>query len=453
MLKKSKKLMLVASLFLVFALTFTAAAQAEVKNVILMVGDGLGIGQIDMARYMAGDKDHELEMMKMPNVGLMMTSSTDGVTDSAAAGTAMATGHKVYNGAVAMNKNGAELDSVLDFAEVRKKATGIISTNTVTDATPASFTASVEDRGMGAEIARQILNNDVEVVLGGGREDFMEEEAGEDLIAKAKEMGYQYVSDKEQLKRVIPMNGKVLGLFNESYMNYIQDRDEVGSKEPSLLEMTTKAIDVLSEDEDGFFLMAEGARIDHAAHAADVPGVVAETLDFDASVKYAVDWAEEHGDTMVVVVADHETLGFSVTEPINKEALMDIEVSPEYMAGQLVETESGNAYTVESIQRVFKEYADISLTEAEAREFNSNIVNEDDGSLYYQYKVGWQIGSVIAEKYNVGVVSADVRAKSDTGGHTLNSVPIFAFGPGSENFNGMMQNTEFSDLLFESMRP
>ena len=453
MLKKSKKLMLVASLFLVFALTFTAAAQAEVKNVILMVGDGLGIGQIDMARYMAGDKDHELEMMKMPNVGLMMTSSTDGVTDSAAAGTAMATGHKVYNGAVAMNKNGAELDSVLDFAEVRKKATGIISTNTVTDATPASFTASVEDRGMGAEIARQILNNDVEVVLGGGREDFMEEEAGEDLIAKAKEMGYQYVSDKEQLKRVIPMNGKVLGLFNESYMNYIQDRDEVGSKEPSLLEMTTKAIDVLSEDEDGFFLMAEGARIDHAAHAADVPGVVAETLDFDASVKYAVDWAEEHGDTMVVVVADHETLGFSVTEPINKEALMDIEVSPEYMAGQLVETESGNAYTVESIQRVFKEYADISLTEAEAREFNSSIVNEDDGSLYYQYKVGWQIGSVIAEKYNVGVVSADVRAKSDTGGHTLNSVPIFAFGPGSENFNGMMQNTEFSDLLFESMRP
>ncbi len=453
MLKKSKKLMLVASLFLVFALTFTAAAQAEVKNVILMVGDGLGIGQIDMARYMAGDKDHELEMMKMPNVGLMMTSSTEGVTDSAAAGTAMATGHKVYNGAVGMNKNGAELDSVLDFAEVRKKATGIISTNTVTDATPASFTASVEDRGMGAEIARQILNNDVEVVLGGGREDFMEEEAGEDLIAKAKEMGYQYVSDKEQLKRVIPMNGKVLGLFNESYMNYIQDRDEVGSKEPSLLEMTTKAIDVLSEDEDGFFLMAEGARIDHAAHAADVPGVVAETLDFDASVKYAVDWAEKHGDTMVVVVADHETLGFSVTEPINKEALMDIEVSPEYMAGQLVETEAGNAYTIDSIQSVFKEYADIELTEAEAREFNSNIVNEDDGSLYYQYKVGWQIGSVIAAKNNVGVVSADVRAKSDTGGHTLNSVPIFAFGPGSENFNGVMQNTEFSDLLFDSMRP
>jgi alkaline phosphatase len=453
MFKKSKKLMLVASLFLVFALIFTAAAQAEVKNVILMIGDGLGIGQIDMTRYMAGGKDHELELMKLPNVGLMMTSSTEGVTDSAAAGTAMATGHKVYNGAVGMNKNGAELDSVLDFAKVRNKATGIISTNTVTDATPAAFTASVKDRGMGGEIAKQILNNDVEVVLGGGREDFMEEEAGEDLIAKAKKMGYQYVSDKKQLERVIPMNGKVLGLFNNSYMNYIQDRDEVDSQEPSLLEMTTKAIDVLSEDEDGFFLMAEGARIDHASHAADVPGVVAETLDFDASVKYAVDWAQENGDTMVVVVADHETLGFSVTEPINKEALMNIKVSPEYMAGKLVETEAGNSYTIDSIQSVFKEYADIELTEGEAREFNSNIINEDDGSLYYQYKVGWQIGSVIAKKYNVGVLSADIRAKSSTGGHTLNSVPIFAFGPETESFNSMIHNTEFAEILFKSMRP
>ncbi|RCW60323.1 alkaline phosphatase [Halanaerobium sp. ST460_2HS_T2] len=453
MLKKSKRLMVVASLFLIFSLVFTAAAQAEVKNIILMIGDGMGIGQMDMTRYMAGDKDYKLEMMKMPNVGLMMTSSTEGVTDSAAAGTAMATGNKVYNGAVAMNKNGAELDSVLDFAEVRNKATGIISTNMVTDATPATFAASVKDRGMGGEIAKQILDNDVDVVLGGGREDFMKEEAGEDLIAKAKKMGYQYVTDKEQLKRVMPMNGKVLGLFNDSYMNYIKDRDDLDSKEPSLLEMTTKAIDVLSEDEDGFFLMAEGARIDHAAHAADVPGVVAETLDFDASIKYAVDWARENGNTMVVVVADHETLGFSVTEPINKEALMNIEVSPEYMAGKLVETESGNAYTIDSIQRVFKEYANLELTEKEAREFNSNIVNEDDGSLYYQYKVGWQIGSIIAEKNNVGVVAADVRAKSDTGGHTLNSVPIFAFGPETEDFNGVIQNTEFSKVLFEAMRP
>jgi len=450
MLKKSK-LVLMLSILMLLSLMVTASAQAEVKNVILMVGDGLGMGQIDLARYMAGGKDHQLELMKLPNVGIMMTSSTAGVTDSAAAGTAMATGHKVYNGAVAMNKNGAELDSVLDYAEVLNKSTGVISTNKVTDATPATFIASVEDRGMGAAIAEQALNNDVDVMLGGGRDEFAED-ADEDLIAKAKEMGYQYVSDKNQLESVVPLHGKLLGLFNDSYMNYLLDRDDVDSMEPTLLEMTQKAVEVLSENEEGFFLMAEGARIDHAAHAADVPGVTAETLDFDAAVKYAVDWAEENGDTLVVVAADHETMGFSVTETMNKEALMDIEVSPEYMAGQLVETEEGNAYTTASIKDVFKEYADIELTTAEAEDFNSNVVNED-GSLYYAYKVGWEIGSVIAAKNNVGVVSSAVRATSDTGGHTLNSVPIFAYGSGAEVFGSMMQNTEFADLLFRSMRP
>ena len=225
MLKKSKRLMLVVSLFMVFALIFTAAAQAEVKNVILLIGDGLGMGQIDMTRYLAGDKDHELELMKLPETGIMMTSSTEGVTDSAAAGTAMATGHKVYNGAIAMNKNGAELDSVLDFAQVRKKATGVISTNMVTDATPASFIASVEDRGMGGKIAKQAIANNVDVMLGGGREDFMEDEAGEDLIAKAKANGYQYVSDKTQLEKVVPLNGKLLGLFNESYICLLYTSD------------------------------------------------------------------------------------------------------------------------------------------------------------------------------------------------------------------------------------
>jgi len=452
MLKKSKRLMLVVSLFMVFALIFTAAAQAEVKNVILLIGDGLGMGQIDMTRYLAGDKDHELELMKLPETGIMMTSSTEGVTDSAAAGTAMATGHKVYNGAIAMNKNGAELDSALDFAQVRNKATGVISTNMVTDATPASFIASVEDRGMGGEIAKQAIANNVDVMLGGGREDFMEEEAGEDLIAKAKENGYQYVSDKTQLEKVVPLNGKLLGLFNESYMNYINDRDDLGSNEPTMEAMTKKAIDVLSEDEDGFFLMAEGARIDHAAHAADVPGVVAETLDFDASVKVAMDFAKKNGDTLVIVTADHETLGFSATEPIKKEALMNIGVSPEYMAGQMTEKENGKGYTVESVKSVFEEYADISLTDAEVAKFNELILDEE-GNIKYSYLVGYEIGSIIANEYQAGVVNTEIRANSSTGGHTLNSVPVFAYGEGAENFNGMMQNTEFSDLLFDSMRP
>ena len=450
MFTKFKKSMLIASLLLVFTLTFTAAVQADVKNVILLIGDGLGMGQIDVTRYLSGGKDHELELMKLPETANMMTSSTEGVPDSAAAGTAMSTGHKVYNGAIAMNEEGEELDSVLDIAESKNMATGVISSNTVTDATPGAFIASVEDRGMGAEIARQALENEVDIMFGGGREDFMEEEAGEDLIAKAEEDGYQYVSDKNELAEVSPTAGKVLGLFNDSYMNYINDRDELNSQEPSLEQMTEKAIEVLSENENGFFLMSEGARIDHAAHAADIPGVVAETLDFDASVEAAMEFAEENEDTLVIVTADHETLGFSATEPMKKEALMDIEVSPEYMASELTEKEDGKGYTVDSVKSVFKEYADVSLNDQEVAQFNERVL-DDEGNIKYTYLVGWEIGSVIAEEYQAGVLTSRVRANSSTGGHTLNSVPIFAYGANSEEFNGMMQNTEFADILFDLM--
>ncbi|MFW6390075.1 MAG: alkaline phosphatase, partial [Halanaerobiales bacterium] len=199
-------------------------------------------------------------------------------------------------------------------------------------------------------------------------------------------------------------------------------------------------------------LMSEGARIDHAAHAADIPGVVAETLEFDEAVKHAMDWADENGDTLVVVVADHETMGFSVTEPMDKEALEEIEVSPEYMASKLEEKEKGNGFTIESIQEVFEEYANIELSEDEAVELNKKVVN-DDGSLMYTYLVGWEIGSVIAEKYYAGADSSEIRAKSDTGGHTLNSVPVFAYGEEAEEFDGMIDNTEFNEILFDIFKP
>ena len=440
---KKRKTIIVLALLLTFTLTFTIASQAEVKNMIVLIGDGLGMGQIDMTRYFDQGKDGELELMKLPNNGIMMTSSVDGVTDSAAAGSAMATGHKTKNGMVAMTPDGEEVDSVLDFAKEKGKATGIISSNKVHDATPAAFAASAEDRGMDADLTRDIIENEVDVVLGGGGGDFSDE-----VMNLAKEKGYEHVTTEDELANTD--SDKILGLFNESYMNYILDRDDYNSQEPSVYEMTKKAIDVLSKDEDGFFLMSEGARIDHAAHAADIPGVVAETLDFDRAVKHAVDWAKENGDTLVVVVADHETMGFSVTEPINKEGLKDIEVSPEYMASKMIENDNGKGFLIGSIKDVFKEYAGVELTDNEAKEFNQSVLQDDD-SLKYTYLIGWEIGSVISEKHNVGVLSSDVRAKSSTGGHTLNSVPIFAYGEGSEEFNDVMQNTEFAEILFEAL--
>ena len=448
---KQKKGILVLTLFLSLTLAFTAGVQAEVKNMIVLVGDGLGVGQMDLTRYMTKDKDAKLDLMTLPHVGLMMTSSTQGVPDSAAAGTAMATGHKTKNGMVGMTPDGTAVDSILDYAEEMGKSSGIISTNKVTDATPAAFSVSAESRDNEGEIAQAILDNDVDVILGGGADEFKEEEVGTDVIAIAKSMGYHYVTNETELKEINATNDKLLGLFNPSYMNYKLDRDDVNSKEPSLLEMTKKAINILSRDEDGFFLMSEGARIDHAAHAADIHGVVAETIEFDNTVEYVVNWAKEHGNTMVVVIADHETMGFSVTDSMNKEALMNIEVSPEYMAAQMERKDDGSGLTIESIKNVFKEYANIKLTNQEAREFNQSVI-DNEGNLYYGYKIGWNIGSVIAEKYNAGVVGADERAKSPTGGHTLNSIPVFAYGPETEAFDGVLDNTEVFEVLHQAIK-
>jgi alkaline phosphatase len=155
---------------------------------------------------------------------------------------------------------------------------------------------------------------------------------------------------------------------------------------------------------------------------------------------------------MVVVLADHETLGISVSEPLKKESLMNIEVSPEYMAGKMVKKDNEPGMTIESIKSVFNEYANIELTDQEAKEFNNSIIN-NDGNMYYSYMIGWEIGSVIAEKYYAGSLTSEIRANSSTGGHTLNSVPVFAYGPESEGFNAVLDNTEVYDVLFEAFRP
>lgn len=428
--------------------TTVEADKHKPKNVIVLIGDGMGLGQIEIARHMEYGKDGTLFLESLPNVALVRTYPADKqVTDSAAAGTALATAVKTNNKSIGVNAKGEEVDSVLDDFQKMGKKVGVISTNTVTDATPAAFTASVSDRYKGQpEAARQMLKNEYDVLLGGGWKYFApKKQDGVDLLSKFEQKGYTLVKDKEQLAAVKNAD-KLLGLFNRSYMNYKQDRDDLNSKEPSLELMTKMAIDVLQKDKDGFFLMVEGARIDHAAHAADIPGVWKEMMEFDRTVKQTWEWASERKDTLVLVLADHETLGLSVTEPMNIDALKKITVSPEFMAGKLVKAENGISYTTESIQKVFKTYAGFELTQEQIKEFNTHVVSKK-GKLNYQYKVGWEIGSLIAEHYQAGFVNREVRAASSTGGHTSNMIPLFAAGPGSQYFEGVLNNTDVPKLI------
>lgn len=421
------------------------------ENVIVMVGDGMGMGQMEIASMLEYGKEGELFMESLEHTGMISTYSADNnVTDSAAAGTAIATGTKTNNGSIGVDEDGNEVDSILDQYQDDGKKVGVISNNTVTDATPASFTASAADRGSEEDIAEQQYEEEYDVLLGGGGEFFGadEEESEDRLVDDFQESGYEYATTEEELEEAGTPD-KLLGLFNDSYMNYKTDKDNVDSEEPSLQAMTETGLDVLSQEDDGFFMMVEGARIDHAAHAADATGVWQEMIEFDQTVEQVVTWAEDRDDTLVVVLSDHETLGMSATETMDVEALKDIEVSPEYMAQQLETREDSDEYTDESIQQVFSEYAGVDITNEELEAFRANI-EDDEGEVYPEYQVGWEIGSIIADHYSVGSLDTEIRAESDTGGHTGEMVPVFAAGAGSENFSGYMDNTDIKGLIEEA---
>lgn len=309
-MSRSKRIFLLAiCLFYVF-LSPVFPANAP-KNVILMIGDGMGIAQVTLARLSLPEGRVGLYMDSLPETALVKTFSANStVTDSAAAATALATGFKTNNGMVGVLPDGTVVRNIREAAAELGKATGLVTTTTITHATPAGFGAHVAKRGDEADIAPQYIERKIEVLLGGGRQVFIPKSVAgskrkdeRDLIAEAKAIGYSVVGTRDEFLAV--RQGKVLGLFQMGAMT-------TNPPEPSLAEMTAKAIDLLSQDKDGFFLMVEGGQIDWACHANDVQGTIKQTLDFDEAVGKALEFARSKKDTLLIVTADHETGGLSI---------------------------------------------------------------------------------------------------------------------------------------------
>ncbi|WP_257008278.1 alkaline phosphatase [Bacillus sp. FJAT-45350] len=430
------------------------ATEEQPKNVILMIGDGMGFGQIEIARLLEHGKEGTLFMETLPYSALSKTHSNDNmVTDSAAAGTAIATGQKTNNGMVGINPNGNKLTSILAEFKKQGKTVGIVSTNSVTDATPAAFVANTTHRSHDAKIARQIFDSRIDIILGGGAK-FFEPNAqnGTDLLKEFAQDGYEVVRTKDELNHYSPNHlSKLIGLFTSSHMNFIADKKIKNSIEPTLLEMSKAAIETGAQDKDGFFLMIEGARIDHAAHSADFTSIWKETIEFDKTVEFAVNWAKEDGDTLVVVLADHETMGTSATEMMDLEGLRNIAVSTDYMANQFEVDKQTNTYTKESIRDVFLEYANIEITDAQMNELKRAIaqLRSLKGEIVPERLVAWELGSIIANHYRGGVLDSQYRKESATNGHSANMVPIFSYGIGAERFQGVLDNTDIPKLVRE----
>ncbi|PTM54737.1 alkaline phosphatase [Desmospora activa] len=422
----------IALLVSVFAVSLSGDAEAvkqkpakgAVKNVIFMIPDGFNASYATNYRWFKGSDAVWDDML----VGMMKTYSNDTkVTDSAAAGTAMATGVKTDNGKISVDPEGNELKTILEAAVEVDKSTGLVATSTITHATPAVFASHVASRADEADIAPQMLER-VDVMLGGGKQYFQPESKGgkqkEDLIATAQEDGYQLLEDKDQLKKA--KSDKLLGLFADDAMAPEQQREE--TNEPSLQEMTDTAIQTLNKNDNGFFLMVEGSQIDWAGHAHDAAWAMHDTAAFEKAVKSAIDFAKKDGNTLVVVAGDHETGGMSVggygQYAANPEILRDVKATGERMAEELNQDRS-------NAKEVLKQYANIEISDKQAKQIQDATKPVD------------AINAVVSEHALVGWTSSQ---------HTGVDVPLYAYGPGSNLFSGLQDNTDLPKLMAKAMK-
>ncbi len=304
--------------------------EPKVENVIFLIGDGMGVAQITATQIA---QDYEpLNMERAEYVGLCKTYSTSSrITDSAAAGTALATGHKTRNGMIGMAPDSTALPSIREKAEKAGMPTGIVVTYPVTNATPATFVAHVPHRNMEDEIATYYIKNNVDVIIGGGSVRFDQRADSLNLFDTLRERGYTIATDLTDVEDVT--EGKLIVLANEGSLSSILD----GRSEEFLPSATEKALEVLTNNakanKTGFFLMVEGSQIDGWSHQHNVEGVITETKDFDNVVKVAFDYADEHPGTLVVVTADHSTGGLTIVNGNRKFDIKDHKVDYAWTTG------------------------------------------------------------------------------------------------------------------------
>ncbi|ADQ47374.1 Alkaline phosphatase [Caldicellulosiruptor kronotskyensis 2002] len=451
---RRKNILISAILILCIILSTLAFAQQDindnenkVKNVILMIPDGMTIAHTTLARWYQGGEPLAMDELAC---GLVRTySANNPITDSAPAATAYATGFKTQNrylsiypemvsmpgvGQVEEKDFYKPIITILESAKRLGKSTGLVFTCQFPHATPAAFASHTDNRNDYESIAEQMVYNHVDVVLGGGYKyiDKNQRKDKEDLAGYLKQNGIFVTTNWQDAKNFFGQ--KIWGLFAQDAMHYDFDRKDAG--EPSLAEMTQKAIQILSKNRNGFFLMIEGSQIDWASHANDPVGVVSEVLAFDKAVKVALDFAKSRDDTAIIIVPDHTnggmTLGIgttSIDSVLLNHFLKYIRRATRTAAG--VEEILGNNKTDENIKKVVSQYYGIdNLTQDEI----NAIKNAPQGRLNYV------LGPIISKRSYIGWTSNE---------HTGEEVVLYAYHPKDYIPRGVIENTEVCDYMAE----
>lgn len=410
------------------------------KNIIFIVGDGMGMPVIKAYRTFKQEKLGSTKAQTVWDpylVGMQTThpdDPRDNITDSAAAATAMATGKKTYNDAIAVNQEKEPLRSVVEAAKEAQMKTAFVVSSDITDATPAAFGTHNVSRKNKEQIADHFFDekiggeHKVDILLGGGMQYF--DRKDRDLVKEFKKSGYSILRSKDDLTS--QSSSKMLGLFQEDELDRAIDRPK---HVPTLKDMTLAALTQLNQDNShGFFMLLEGSTIDSAGHENDVVGALSEMEDFEKAVQTALQFAKKDQETLVVITADHATGGFSFgADGMTSETgykwdpvpILAAKKTPVYMAKKI----AGG----QSVRDVLHTNIDFSLTKEEI----SQVENAA------------QSGKASTIQLSIQHIF-DQRSFSGwtTFAHTGEDVPVYAYGPGKAAFQGWIDNTKQGKNLF-----
>lgn len=428
-------------IFMLLAGVAGAGEEGVAKNAILFIGDGMGPAAVTAGRLFTGGSTGLLAMEQLGVSGFSRTySANQFVTDSAAGGTALASGIKSYNGAIGVSDPATDpsgksrhVQSLADLALAQGKSVGIVTTSRVTHATPACFYAHMDSRNLEPDIAAQAVGKGLTVLMGGGRSMFHgkawkdpesgkagQRKDGRDLVREMKAAGFTCVESEKEFKAVDPKKPgvKLLGLFEFDHMDYALDRAEDKLGEPSLAEMVDCAIKILAQNPKGYFLMVEGAKIDMAAHGNDARNLVNEVAALDKAVGTAVKTAGP--ETLIVVTADHDTGGMAVNGYGERTAIKGEALLGNMAAGKV---SSGSEIVSNSGTRGF-----ISFGSGPGAKSTDAV---DPAAKKFKYKAAYDVKGSAA--------------------HSAVDVPVMAGGPGAMLLTGYQNNNEIAWKIAKAM--
>ncbi len=425
--------------------------QVRAKNIIFCVSDGMSVGTPSMAdqfvQMREGRRGPWFQMLTSEGVtsGWMDTRSLNSiVTDSSAAASAWGSGSLVMNGAVNTLPGVGDLTPLYDLLGRDGMRRGLVTTCTITHATPSGFAVAINSRAAEPAIARQYRSRGVEVLLGGGARFFDPQERADkiDVYAEYERDGYQVVKTAQELGGE-PTSNKLLGIFSRSHLPYSIDQLNGTNfpAPPTLTEMAKAAIARLDGSDNGFVLQIEGGRVDHGAHANDLGALLFDQLEFENAVQVALDFARKDGETLVVVTTDHGNANPGITYQADygkENGLLKLELmrcSFERLRGTL-----NGARTSKDVQDIVETHLGIQLTVPEAEAVYMSQNGESPLAPFRNYSsTNSCLAMAVGNHTGVGFVS---------GSHTSDWVQIMAYGPGSEGFGGMVRNhTVFDKLL------